>query len=54
MLEAQEEELDHQNDENADDPSAGAIKPDEVEKTDVLAKEDEESEAEEDEDELLF
>ena len=45
MLEAQEEELDHQNDENADDPSAGAIKPDEVEKTDVLAKEDEESEA---------
>ena len=46
MQEAEEEEQDHQNDENADDPSAGAINPDEVEKTDqIAAKEDAESEA---------
>ena len=45
MQEAEEEEQDHQNDINAADPSAGAINPDEVEKTDQIAKEDEESEA---------
>ena len=37
--------MDHQNDENADDPSKGAIKKDKVEKTDVLAKANEKSEA---------
>lgn len=45
MLEAQEEEDDHNNDENAADPSAGVIKRDEVETSDQIAKKDEESEA---------
>ena len=45
MLEAQEEEDDHNSDENAADPSAGVIKRDEVETSDQIAKKDEESEA---------